>query len=287
MFVAYLRWEVRFDKYNRPYYVDHNSHTTTWQRPEPPLLPGWEMRHDDRGRVYYVDHNSRTTTWQRPTANTVANFQSWQTQRELNMNEQYSNLKNRHLYPSNGVPNAGAGSASASASASVSASASGATGLADDATSAAGASAAIGGATGSISPEDKLPEGWGNIFLHLNQKLGLLLITFFFLLKEKRYDIHNRPYFVNHKNHTTQWEDPCTQGREVALLPPGWEIRYTDKGQPYFIDHNSKRTTFEDPRGKLTYARDFKWKISKFRYLCQVCWFNCCVNVEIKARFKN
>ena len=56
----------------------------------------------------------------------------------------------------------------------------------------------------------------------------------------------------------------------ALLLPEGWEIRFTDKGQRYFVDHNTKQTTFEDPRGKLTYERDFRWKVSKFRYLCQV-----------------
>lgn len=200
-------WEVRFDKYSRPYYIDHNSQKTTWQRPTPlptdeQLPSGWERRFDSKNRPYYVDHNTRTTTWQRPTTNSVANYQMWQSHREQNQNEQYSNLKNRHLFNN---------------------------------------------PQQEANDEEKLPEGW-----------------------EKRYDINNRPYFVNHKNHTTQWEDPRTQGREVALLPDGWEIRYTDKGQRYFVDHNTKRTTFEDPRGKLIYERDFKWKISKFRYLCNV-----------------
>ncbi|EGD83203.1 ITCH protein [Salpingoeca rosetta] len=30
------------------------------------LPPGWEVRRDQRNRVYYVDHNTRSTTWQRP-----------------------------------------------------------------------------------------------------------------------------------------------------------------------------------------------------------------------------
>ena len=30
------------------------------------LPPGWEMRQDQRGRTFYIDHNTRTTTWQRP-----------------------------------------------------------------------------------------------------------------------------------------------------------------------------------------------------------------------------
>ncbi|KAI5611183.1 NEDD4-like E3 ubiquitin-protein ligase WWP2 isoform X4, partial [Silurus asotus] len=38
----------------------------------------WEKRVDQRGRFYYVDHNTRTTTWQRPTAESVRNFEQWQ-----------------------------------------------------------------------------------------------------------------------------------------------------------------------------------------------------------------
>lgn len=102
---------------------------------------------------------------------------------------------------------------------------------------------------------------------------------------EKRVQPDNRTYFVNHKNRTTQWEDPRLQGQEVSFmnegpLPAGWEIRYTASGERFFVDHNSRRTTFEDPRpgapkGKgvygvpRAYERSFRWKLSQFRYLCQ------------------
>ena len=43
---------------------------------------GWEMRRDPRGRVYYVDHNTRTTTWQRPTADMLEAHEQWQSGRE-------------------------------------------------------------------------------------------------------------------------------------------------------------------------------------------------------------
>lgn len=227
-------WEVRFDKYNRPYYLDHNTQATTWQRPVPmpvenDLPPNWERRLDSKNRPYYIDHNTRTTTWFKPTINSMANYQSWQNQRQENQNEQYMNLKNRHLF-NNSQAESNANSSS----------------------------------TGENSNKnesvatDALPEGW-----------------------EMRLDINNRAYYVNHKNHTTQWEDPRTQGSEVAMLQDGWEIRYTDKGERIFIDHINKRTTFEDPRGKLTYERDFKWKISKFRYLCQTNTFQGHVKVQV------
>uniref|UniRef100_A0A670Z469 HECT-type E3 ubiquitin transferase n=1 Tax=Pseudonaja textilis TaxID=8673 RepID=A0A670Z469_PSETE len=52
--------------------------STTWERPLP---PGWEKRVDPRGRYYFVDHNTRTTTWQRPTAEYVRTYEQWQSQR--------------------------------------------------------------------------------------------------------------------------------------------------------------------------------------------------------------
>ncbi|KAE9406415.1 HECT-domain-containing protein [Gymnopus androsaceus JB14] len=84
-------WEERFTLEGRPYYVDHNTRTTTWVDPrrqaiirvmgpngqgsalQPqaisqlgPLPSGWEMRLTSTARVYFVDHNTKTTTWDDP-----------------------------------------------------------------------------------------------------------------------------------------------------------------------------------------------------------------------------
>ncbi|PHH84635.1 hypothetical protein CDD83_1622 [Cordyceps sp. RAO-2017] len=40
------------------------------------LPAGWERREDNLGRTYYVDHNTRTTSWNRPTANGAAESRS-------------------------------------------------------------------------------------------------------------------------------------------------------------------------------------------------------------------
>ncbi len=41
-----------------------HTHTLT----PPPPLQGWEAKYDKQTkRIFYVDHNSRTTTWERPT----------------------------------------------------------------------------------------------------------------------------------------------------------------------------------------------------------------------------
>lgn len=84
-------WEQRNTAEGRPYFVDHNTRTTTWVDPrrqqilrimgpngnnvtvQPqtvsqlgPLPSGWEMRLTSTARVYFVDHNTKTTTWDDP-----------------------------------------------------------------------------------------------------------------------------------------------------------------------------------------------------------------------------
>jgi atrophin-1 interacting protein 5 (WW domain-containing E3 ubiquitin protein ligase 1) len=87
--------EMKVDPQGRTYYVDHNTRTTSWERPTP-LPPGWESRLDQNGRVYYVDHNTRTTTWLRPNASLVNNVQHFQ---EWRQNRQMSQMADRFLYP--------------------------------------------------------------------------------------------------------------------------------------------------------------------------------------------
>ena len=94
-----------------------------------------------------------------------------------------------------------------------------------------------------------------------------------------------------------------TRVMDEEPLPEGWEMCKTTDERTYFIDHNTRTTTFEDPRqGKSTgyvclcfckvfrkgvveysfwcrpkgaygipvaYERNFRWKLSQFRYLCQ------------------
>ncbi|XP_015262187.1 PREDICTED: NEDD4-like E3 ubiquitin-protein ligase WWP2 [Gekko japonicus] len=93
-------WEQRELPNGRVYYVDHNTKTTTWERPLP---PGWEKRVDPRGRYYYVDHNTRTTTWQRPTAEYVRSYEQWQSQRNQ-LQGAMQQFSQRFLYQSSGAP---------------------------------------------------------------------------------------------------------------------------------------------------------------------------------------
>uniref|UniRef100_A0A1I8HY38 HECT-type E3 ubiquitin transferase n=1 Tax=Macrostomum lignano TaxID=282301 RepID=A0A1I8HY38_9PLAT len=235
-------WEMRRDARGRPYYVDHNTRTTTWERPSP-LPPGWERRTDPNGRTYYVDHNTRTTTWQRPSTNLLQaqqNFHDWRNA------QNFQDFANRfiNMPGAGGAGNAEAGSGSETGN-----------GTAPTAGTGGSSTTGSGSEDGGLGP---LPEGW-----------------------EKRIDPQGRAYFVNHRNRTTQWEDPRRLGNlkpdEERPLPEGWEIRYTREGLKYFVDHNTRSTTFTDPRtginvhpsAKMQYERHFQWKLGQFRYHCQ------------------
>lgn len=56
----------------------------------------WERRVDERGRVYYVDHNTRTTTWLRPDTTLLAAHSQWQ---QSNHNRSQTDFNQRFLYP--------------------------------------------------------------------------------------------------------------------------------------------------------------------------------------------
>lgn len=36
-------------------------------------------------------------------------------------------------------------------------------------------------------------------------------------------------------------------GQQAPILPPGWQLAYTNEGKPYYIDHNSKTTHWTLP----------------------------------------
>ncbi|KAL9109350.1 MAG: hypothetical protein Q9227_005980 [Pyrenula ochraceoflavens] len=60
------------------------------------LPAGWERREDNLGRTYYVDHNTRSTTWQRPSTHLGEREQA-RTQMEANMQMERRAHQNRML----------------------------------------------------------------------------------------------------------------------------------------------------------------------------------------------
>lgn len=222
-----------------------------------PLPTGWEKRTDPYGRRYYVDHNTRSTYWEKPSPLPPG----WEIRRDPRGRVYYVDHNTRTTTWQR--PNSErlmAWNSWQGQRAHV---------MSQGNQRFLYPQHAQASNTTQAPAQDEddglgaLPDGW-----------------------EKRVQPDNRVYFVNHKNRTTQWEDPRTQGQEVSLmgegpLPDGWEIRYTATGERFFVDHNTRRTTFEDPRPGApkgakgvygvprVYERSFRWKLSQFRYLCQ------------------
>jgi E3 ubiquitin-protein ligase NEDD4 len=103
---------------------------------------------------------------------------------------------------------------------------------------------------------------------------------------EERSTSDGRPYFVDHNNRTTTWNDPrlavpnvvpavSNSNTQTALslgaLPSGWEMRMTSSGRIYFVDHNTRTTSWDDPRLPSNdptapqYKRDYRRKVVYFR----------------------
>ncbi|XP_078408049.1 E3 ubiquitin-protein ligase NEDD4-like isoform X2 [Cetorhinus maximus] len=102
---------------------------------------------------------------------------------------------------------------------------------------------------------------------------------------EMRIAPNGRPFFIDHNNRTTTWEDPrlkypvhlrgkaSLDPNDLGPLPPGWEERIHLDGRSFFIDHNTKITQWEDPRLQnpaitgpaVPYSREFKQKYDYFR----------------------
>lgn len=211
-----------------------------------PLPAGWEIRFDQFGRRYYVDHNTRSTYWEKPTPLPPG----WEIRRDPRGRVYYVDHNTRTTTWQR--PNSERLMHFAHWQ-------NQRTHVVSQGNQRFLYPQQQQAAAGSVATDEDdglgaLPDGW-----------------------EKRVQPDNRVYFVNHKNRTTQWEDPRTQGQvidksaavcelltnrflfcgnfsqEVSLmnegvLPPGWEIRYTASGERFFVDHNTRKTTFDDPR---------------------------------------
>lgn len=215
--------------------------------PEEQSVPqGWEVRVDQYGRKYYVDHLTRSTTWERPKMLPPG----WEMRRDPRGRVYYVDHNTKSTtWQRPTVENIRQFEQWQGERQQMAA-------LSTQRFLYPNANTTTDQENDPLGP---LPSGW-----------------------ERRQD-SGRVYYVNHRNRTTQWDDPRTQGLIVdeEPLPAGWEMRFTEDGRAYFVDHNTRATTFQDPRtgqqsvGRgaygvaITYERSFRWKLGQFRYLCQ------------------
>uniref|UniRef100_A0A3P9J8Z2 E3 ubiquitin-protein ligase NEDD4-like n=1 Tax=Oryzias latipes TaxID=8090 RepID=A0A3P9J8Z2_ORYLA len=240
----------------------------------PGLPPGWEERKDAKGRTYYVNHNNRTTTWTRPVvqltedgaSTSVAASGGASALTPTSTPSSSSNISNNHLHE----PQVRRPRSLSSPTVTLSTPLEGANNIQ---VRRAVKDTLSNPQTPQLSPysspksqhktqQSFLPPGW-----------------------EMRIAPNGRPFFIDHNNRSTTWEDPrlkypvhmrnknSMEPGELGPLPPGWEERVHTDGRTFYIDHNTKTTQWEDPRLQspaitgpaVPYSREFKQKYDYFR----------------------
>lgn len=232
-----------------------------------PLPSGWERRIDHLGRTYYVDHNTRTTTWTRPNRDQSANVssQAETTNRERVQHQQRltaDDFLNTDAATGSSISQSGSG---ATTPANVGSSAATPAGTAAASGSTVGGGAASGPTQAGTGP---LPAGWEQRFTPEGRPYFVDHNTRTTTWVDPRRQQLIRVVGPNGNNLSTQ---PQTVS-QLGPLPSGWEMRLTSTARVYFVDHNTKTTTWDDPRLPSSlemnvpqYKRDFRRKLIYFR----------------------
>uniref|UniRef100_UPI00358E47DC E3 ubiquitin-protein ligase NEDD4-like n=1 Tax=Myxine glutinosa TaxID=7769 RepID=UPI00358E47DC len=211
---------------------------------ESTLPQGWEERKDQKGRKYYIDHNTRRTTWTRPALQkdllSVSRSRGRSQQQRRQRSLSSPALSASLLQQVNGM-RTGSGATSSNPQ----------------------SPQQSPGGSPSVSPK---PPQRGSLFLPPDW--------------EMRIAVNGKPFFIDHHNKKTTWEDPRLKvpvhirlkteldPNNLGPLPPGWEERLHVDGRTFFINHNMKITQWEDPRLQnpvitgpaVPYSRDYQRK---------------------------
>ncbi|KAF4595335.1 E3 ubiquitin-protein ligase hulA [Ophiocordyceps camponoti-floridani] len=235
------------------------------------LPAGWERREDNLGRTYYVDHNTRTTSWNRPTASGAAESRS---DREAATQVERQRHQNRTLPEDRTGTNSPTlqqqqqqqqGQAQSQSQSQPHASNS-------NNNNAAGAGAANTTMmhTGATSPgSGELPSGWEQRWTPEGRPYFVDHNTRTTTWVDPRRQQYIRMYGGQNNANGQIQQQPVSQ---LGPLPSGWEMRLTNTARVYFVDHNTKTTTWDDPRLPSSldqnvpqYKRDFRRKLIYFR----------------------
>ncbi|KAI7860984.1 E3 ubiquitin-protein ligase RSP5 [Circinella umbellata] len=238
------------------------------------LPAGWERRVDHLGRPYYVDHNTRTTTWKRPSARTV------QEQQEVtDMERQRHNARGLPEDRPNGST-AGSETQSATNSPQPPSAQPAQQSTSTTQQQPPPSSTSNNNTTGSTSPNvlalqhnmttagtGPLPPGWEMrttpegrpYFVDHNTRTTTWVDP-------------RRQQYISTIGPGSNLQVQVQPVSQLGPLPSGWEMRLTSTGRVYFVDHNTKTTTWDDPRLPSSldqnvpqYKRDFRRKLIYFR----------------------
>ncbi|KAI9493846.1 hypothetical protein BDB00DRAFT_882925 [Zychaea mexicana] len=232
------------------------------------LPPGWERRVDHLGRPYYVDHNTRTTTWKRPSA------RSAQEQQEVTeMERQRHNARGLPEDRPNASSGGSASeSQSASGSPQQQPQQSPSQQPAQQAPSASNSGSNSPNVLAlqhnmTTAGTGPLPPGWEMrttpegrpYFVDHNTRTTTWVDP-------------RRQQYISTIGPGSNLQVQVQPVSQLGPLPSGWEMRLTSTGRVYFVDHNTKTTTWDDPRLPSSldqnvpqYKRDFRRKLIYFR----------------------
>lgn len=214
-----------------------------------PLQCRWEQRQDNLGRVYYVDHNTRSTTWQRPTGD--ANAARQQQLESMTLERRRHNAQS---LPTTEAAAAAAASTPSSSfhtplSSSTPTQPSIASQLSGETASRQRTSSTADAGSGSRA----LPTGWEMrytpegrpYFLDHNTRSTTWL-------DPRNFDMGGSTNTGSSSSSSAAASRFGAEDADVLLatgpLPSGWERRATNNGKVYFVDHNTRTTTWDDPR---------------------------------------
>jgi len=177
-------WEIRLDNAGRPYFIVHINKRSTYEDPRislqrpipqqnlapPALPPGWELKLDNQGRPYFVDHINKRSTYEDPRLSLVP---------QVPMQPQFQAPQFQAPPQQFQVP--------------------------------------------PQQPQFQAP---------LQQQ------------PQFQAPLQQQPQFQA----PIQTPSPAPVPDATPQLPPGWEMKFDAAGRPYFIDHINKKSTYEDPR---------------------------------------
>jgi E3 ubiquitin-protein ligase NEDD4 len=208
-----------------------------------PLPEGWERRIDHLGRQYYVDHNTRTTTWNRPSTDQVANNANAATSTgDARARHNLRSLADDMLETGGGSGSNTPGGAPPGIGGSGLGTPNGTSGAQGGAP---GSNVlATGAPTATQAGAGPLPQGWEQRFTPEGRPYFVDHNTRTTTWVDPRRQQLLRVISPSGGNLTVQ---PQTVS-QLGPLPSGWEMRLTSTARVYFVDHNTKTTTWDDPR---------------------------------------
>nr|XP_055035345.1 E3 ubiquitin-protein ligase NEDD4-like isoform X9 [Misgurnus anguillicaudatus] len=250
---------------------DAMSPSANYTLTTPGLPPGWEERKDPKGRTYYVNHNNRSTTWTRPI---------------LQLTEDGASTSAAAVggataaTPPSSTPSTSSGHLSEPQVRRPRSLSSPTVTLSTPLEGANNVPVRRAVKDTFSNPQSPQPSPYSSPKSQHKPNHSFLPPGW-----EMRIAPNGRPFFIDHNNRITTWEDPrlkypvhmrtkaSLDPGDLGPLPPGWEERVHADGRTFYIDHNTKKTQWEDPRLQspaitgpaVPYSREFKQKYDYFR----------------------